>query len=164
MKGMVMNEDEAREQHIAACRAKVAEHGHMVAAIGADPDGGDPQFAYTIGLTTLCGYEFVISGLPIEDMHNALNALARKARDGVFKPSDNLLVEGVFQPPYLPRLRPVDPARLGEFGWITPVLDLPEAPPMWQAQYSTRDHKYPGDPGYGFNGTYQLDYSQPEAV
>jgi hypothetical protein len=153
-----------REWYTANCREMIAKNGHMIQAVGANPGGGDPQFAYTIGLTPVCGFEFAISGLPIEDMHNALNALARKVQDEHMKPSDNLLVEGVFEPPCLPRLRPVDASHLDNFGWIKTVLGLPQMPPMWQAQYSTQDFKFPGDPGYHFDRTYQIDYSQPAAL
>ena len=65
------DEDDQQEQHIANCREMIAKNGHMVAAIGANPDGTEPQFAYTIGLTPVCGCEFAMSGLPIDDMHNA---------------------------------------------------------------------------------------------
>lgn len=144
------------------CRTTIAEHGHMVLAAGADPDGRSPQFAYTIGVNGYCGCEFAVSGLPIEDMHNALNALARKALDGRFKPSAGLLVEGVFDPPYLPRLAPVDPSR--GFGLIATVLRLDERPAMWQAQYPTRGGYYPGDAGYDLHEMYQTDFSLPEAA
>lgn len=156
--------DEARAQHIANCREKIAGNGHMVAVIGANPEREEPQYAYTIGLTPVCGCEFAMSGLGFEDMHNALNALARKVHDEGLKPSDLLLVEGVFELPYLPRLRPVDPSWFDCFGWIKPVLGLADTPPIWQAQYSTQDHHYPGDPRYTFDRTYQTDYSQPEAA
>ena len=156
-----MNAD--RAEHIRRCREKIAEHGHMVAAIGGDEETGEPQYAYTIGVSTFCGVEFVISGLDVEVMHDAMNALAYKAREDKFKPTDGLLVEGVFVEPYMPKLRLVDPTRLGNFGWIPDVLDVPDMPPLWQAHYSTQDHRYPGDPGYTL-AEFQFDYSQPEAV
>lgn len=156
-----MNED-ANAILIQRCRDKIAEHGHMVAAIGADVETGQPDYAYTIGVHAFCGYEFAMSGLPVEDMHNALNALARRAREGKLKPSDGLLVEGVFMGEYLPRLRLAHPS--WSFGWMLPVLGLDGPVPVWQAQYSTREHKYPGQPGYYLTADEQTDFSQPKGV
>jgi hypothetical protein len=147
------------DQFVQQCRAKIAQHGHMVAAVGSNEQTGASQYAYTIGVSKYRGFEFAISGLPVEDMHNSLNTLAYKAIDRKLTPAEGLLVEGVFEGVYLPRLHLADPS--WPFGLIASALDTDAKVPVWQAQFPTVDHKYPGDDGYTIASTVQTVFSLP---
>lgn len=151
--------DDATAAHVRACRAKIAEHGYMIAAIDADSETGAPRYAYTIGLSARCGFEFAISGLEVEDMHNALAKLADRARRRKLAPVDRLFVEGVLEDGYMMRLRKVHAE--WEFPWIARVLDLEAQPPVWQAQFPSPKHLFPGEDGFDPSPYTQVDYSIP---
>lgn len=138
------------------CRARIADRGHMVAAIDADPGDGTPAYAYTIGVSPR-GHEFAVSGLPVEDMHNTLNRLARRSLAGELDPRDGLMIEGVFERGYLPCLRLAHPG--SAFKWIELVLGVPHRPPVWQAQYPDLRRRYPGQPGYDPSPYRQTDFT-----
>lgn len=139
------------------CRAKIREHGFNVIGVGADPEGSVPQFAYTVGVSTLREFELAMSGLSFETMHDALSTLARKARSGKLILAGDLLVEGVFTDGYVPRLRRAHPGHA--FGMIHRVLGT--CPPVWQAQFPDKQRRYPGEPGCTLEPIDQTDFTQP---
>lgn len=145
--------------HIAACQATIAEHGYMIAGIGADAEIGSAQCAYTIGLSIQCGFEFAMCGLPMYDMHNALAKLVDRARQRKLSPVDRLFVEGVLENGYVLRLRPADTG--WDFPWIARALELETRPPVWQAQFPSAAHLFPGETGFDPSPYTQLDYSLP---
>lgn len=144
------------------CRAKIREHGFTVIGVGADPDGESPQFAYTVGVSVVRGYELAISGLPIPTMHDALSTLSRRALDDAddFALAEGLIVEGVFKPPFQPRLMRVHGA--WPFGMIRRTLGSAIRPGIWQAQFPDVGGRYPGEVGYCLGPADQTDFTRPK--
>jgi hypothetical protein len=155
-------DDESRQKFLDVIRAKIAGYGHMVAAIGADPDANEPQFAYTIGLGAKHGFEFAISGLPFEDMHNILNKLARRVGEKALAPTEGLFVEGAIENGYLVRLKETDPS-WDMFYWALEAQGLTELK-VWQAQFPDRDGRWPDDEGCDLSPYTQTDFTLPKAA
>lgn len=67
-----------------AVRANVDEHGWHSTGVFADPDVGDPPFAYTVGLARTFDHhpELVIAGLPAQQGQRVLVAAVRLIEDG----------------------------------------------------------------------------------
>jgi hypothetical protein len=78
----------------ARVRADIAEHGwHVVKVMG---DDTAPAWAYTIGLHETAGHpELAMFGMPLDDLHAALNHMGALIRAGrVFEPGEH---DGVFE-------------------------------------------------------------------
>src|SRR6185437_7051153 len=145
------------------CLSKIRAHGFTVVGVVTGPHGATPQFAYTVGVSVTRGFELAISGLPIETMHDARNTLARRALDDAdsFVPSDGLLVDGVFAPPFQPRLNQAH--ETWPFGMIRRALGPSLRLAVWQAQFPDIGCRYPGDAEYAYGPERQTDFTQPKA-
>lgn len=154
--------DERLAAVVEDCRSKILDHGFTVIGVGADPENSVPQFAYTVGVSVQRGFEFVISGLPIETMHEALSRLARRALcDTVgFTPTNGMQVPGVFAPPFQPRLMRVHDE--WPLGMIRRALGNATCPQRWQAQFPDVGGRYPGEDGYCLSPGKQTDFTQPK--
>jgi hypothetical protein len=134
----------------------------MIAALPPDTEPGEPGYSCTIGLATRrpCGYEFAASGRQDEYLNAVLTVLAGRAMSGRLTPVNGLLVEGILLHGRALKLRRAHPGR--RFPWITNVLGLPGQPPVWQAQFPSRDGRtWPGDPGYDPRPHLQADLALP---
>jgi hypothetical protein len=70
-----------RDETLDHIREVIAEHGWWVGMIG--EEGGQPGFAYTIGLHESFGHaEIIIFGLPLASMHRILNVCGALVREG----------------------------------------------------------------------------------
>lgn len=147
---------------VADCRAKMRRHGFTVIGVGANPEEGAPQFAYTVGVSTLRGFEFAISGLSIETMHSVLGTLARRAHTVELTPRNGLLVEGVLTGGFNLRMQRAHPKH--RFGMMRPVLRQLVPPVVWQAQFPDIDHRFPGDEGCALGPADQTDFTVAPAT
>ncbi|MGN6162574.1 MAG: DUF4262 domain-containing protein [Marmoricola sp.] len=152
-------DDTQRNAFLEHIHQKIDEYGVTIIAVGADPETGDTQFAYTIGLAEKHGCELAMNGAPFEDMHYILNQVAKRINDGVLEPRDGLMVEGVLEGGYVVRLKQADPTRAACFPWIRIALGLAEFPAVWQVQYPAHGGQFPGQDGYDIDPQVQLDYT-----
>jgi Domain of unknown function (DUF4262) len=79
----VCRPDEQYDKPERNCIDTVLESGWQVLLVGAGDEADEPAFAYTVGLPHRAGHpELVMSGLPSDVMHSALNDVARRVLDG----------------------------------------------------------------------------------
>lgn len=130
----------------------VDEFGHMI--IGVGPDGENPPFFYTVGLSTQddYGYELAVSGLPVEIGPPLLDGLAAIIKQRGIIPAEGLLVEGDGTPL---RLHRADLDR--PFVKISQYTGLPS--PVWQAVWPDVGGRYPGEPGCSLTSRDQADFA-----
>ena len=115
----------------ARVRADIDQHGwHVVKVMG---DDHAPAWAYTIGLHETLGHpELAMFGMPVDDLHRALNHMGGLVRAGrTFEPGE---YDGVFED--LPcAVRPVAPRWLdvffGNAAWHYRDADVPLRQCFW---------------------------------
>lgn len=64
-------------------RIAIEQRGHQIIWVGPDPERGNPQFAYTIGLTARVGIELLIFGLSPQLAADVLGTIAKAFDDTV---------------------------------------------------------------------------------
>ncbi|MGW0757110.1 DUF4262 domain-containing protein [Streptomyces sp. NPDC002814] len=113
-----------------------------------DPDGDDPPFTYTLGLSARPGraYEMAAFGLPMRLALSVMGCAAEQlVRDGS-DPAEGLELDEVLAGGYLVRLRLVrDTTR---FEGVAPAV------PFWQVVVPDKWGYFPGDPHYRDEGPY----------
>ncbi|MCD9904559.1 DUF4262 domain-containing protein [Streptomyces sp. MT29] len=120
-------------------------HSHDVLWIF-DPAGGDPPFAYTVGLAVRPGaeYELACTGLPAELSCQVLASAVEQLHADGLDPAAGLVLDEVLEDVYTVRLHAVaDTSKMrsipAEFG---------ERPPVWQVVWPDVMHRFPGEPGF----------------
>jgi hypothetical protein len=106
----------------------VAEHGWQCTKVF-DPDGNQPDLAYSVGLwESICAPELIVFGLDIDLMHEMLWVIYRRLKSGV------LLSDGARWPGVLEGFecvsRPVHPSQL-KIEYFNSAL--------WYREYQTGD-------------------------
>jgi len=74
----VHNVDNPLESYLERCRDLIARHGHFVQSVAGS--ASTPAWSYSVGLTTVLGFEVVILGLPMDTAGALINALAAKLK------------------------------------------------------------------------------------
>ncbi len=135
-------------QHAAWIRATIRRHGWAIQAVLADPTTGDPDYAYTIGLTTLRHPELLIAGLPPDTAAHHLNLLATRIHAGDPPPAGTTLTD--LTPPRRHHLLTLDTAASDDLLHHANALHQhPDGPPVpaYQLIWSDPAGHLPWEPG-----------------
>jgi hypothetical protein len=138
----------------ARVRGDIAEHGwHVVKVMG---DDAAPAWAYTIGLHETAGHpELAMFGLPLDDLHAALNQMGALIRSGrVFEPGEH---DGIFEG--LPcAVRPVEPRWMDVFFGNAAWHYKDAAVPLLQCFWPDAAGRFPWQDG--FDASWRSDQPQ----
>jgi hypothetical protein len=133
---------------------QIGKYGFYTQYVGEDPASGDPQYAYTVGLSSQdkYGYEFAISGLSPTGSHAFLwNAVRAIEKFGI-TPDDAVEVPEVGAGDYKVRLRAA--STNAQFGMIEQLLG--ERSAVWQLMCPDEQGRYPGNPAYAPRNGFQI--------
>ncbi|CAJ62417.1 MULTISPECIES: DUF4262 domain-containing protein [Frankia] len=147
---------DGHRRHTAWIRDTIHRHGWAVQAVLAEPDTGEPDHAYTIGLTALHHPELLIAGLHPHDAAALLNQLATRIRAGDPPPADTTLDD--LAPPRRHHLLTLDAAASDELLLHANALyQHPDGPPVAALQiiWSDPTGRLPWEAGCTGDATHQ---------
>jgi hypothetical protein len=136
-------------------RGIVAQHGHMVQAVGSSPQ---ECFAYTVGLTPALGCELFIAGLPQGTAMALLNDLAAKLRRRLIPDGENIDDVAAGLPLRLQTYAVTDSARGIDRSELVAVALRLGYPVQYirQMVWPDRKGRFPGEAGY--------DHPHPQSI
>lgn len=158
-----MEQDTFTDGYVEELKEGIGEHGWMVQLVGPDEDTGDPEFAYTVGLTRFHDHpELIAVCLSGASAGHVLNQLGSLVRDGGrLAHGDVVPVPGGAPVVLLEVLDPSDRLYLADHVYLDP-----DGPPLRALQVVWADPRghYPWQPGYDARPCTQLLLGPPPRV
>lgn len=131
--------------------ALIAEYGHAVIHVFADPERGLPSFSYSIGMQDRGWPEIILSGIPPQSAQPLINDVVARLKERGKPPAEGEILDGLLKGGFLMRLRALSEAEI-EINLCLACRrsgDLGREPPKaFQLIFQDPERRWPEDSGY----------------